>query len=86
MGLVTRDERGRHVVPVCMMGQAAMWVVAVGLLTWDTFGGPLEAGKWGLLCAVGAGAWSVIYALRQRAAMLQAAFNLGRDTELRRVQ
>jgi hypothetical protein len=90
---VTRDERGRVLmVPVRLMGVVVMWLGAVTLTTWDTFGGPTAAGNWGLLTSAGAAAWSVLYGLARQqehhGREMRNAFELGQEVghEVQRIR
>lgn len=47
-------------------GPAALWVMALGLMTWDTLSpGPLgEIGAWALLTSCGAAVWTLAAVIR----------------------
>lgn len=78
-------SRGRCLtIPVSLVGLVTMWLGAVLLLGWTTFGGPEVAAKWGLLGSAAAAAWTVIYGLaRQHASqhdLIEEAFHVGRES------
>jgi hypothetical protein len=67
------------VVSLAAVGIAALWVVAVGLVTWSTLNGPDDAGRWGVLSACAAAAWGSSRSGRRAHEVVLAAFHLGRD-------
>jgi hypothetical protein len=84
---VTEDERGRYlIIPVALAGLITMWLAAVVLIWFGTFGAVDGAEYWGLLCSAAAAAWTVIYGLARQHKTLEYAFQVGRETGERSVR
>lgn len=44
------------------VGMSALWMIAIGLMAWETwFGGPETAARWSLLVSAGAAAWTAAW-------------------------
>lgn len=84
---MAEEERGRYlIIPVAFAGLITMWLAAVVLIWFGTFGAVDGAECWGLLCAAAAAAWTVIYGLARQQRTLEYAFQVGRETGERSVR
>ena len=76
---VAFDDSGRCVtIQVSRAGQAAMWLVAIGLMAMGTFGDIDDAKGWALLCSAVAASWTIIDVLAYQQHQIDKAFELGR--------
>jgi hypothetical protein len=66
-------------VRVSLMGQAVLWVAAVGLMVLGTFGNVDDAKGWALLVSAAAASWTIISVLAQQHQLMVKAFEYGRE-------
>jgi hypothetical protein len=66
-------------VRVSLMGQAVLWVAAVGLMVLGTFGNKDDARGWALLVSAAAASWTIISTLAQQHQLIHSAFELGKS-------
>lgn len=59
------------VIPVSLAGLVTLWGMAIGLVGWETLGGPQVVGKWGLMSSAAAAAWTVLYGLARHYQMVR---------------
>lgn len=75
------DRSVTMTIPLRLSGIVLLWVSGVGLVTWQSFGGPSIAGEtWGVVLVCSAATLSVTHVITQHNRMLRQAFEFGVET------
>ena len=76
-------EQDRYVaIPLRVAAIVGLWTSGIGLVIWQSLGGPSIAGEtWGVVLVCSAATLSVTHAITRHHRMLRQAFELGQETE-----
>lgn len=77
---MTRDESGKYVIRVSMVGVISAWLVTVGFVCWRLMGAPVVISDVAMLFGAIAASMSVAYSVRLNRETFYKVYDLGRES------